>query len=229
MAVALVTCLTRQDEVAARYEVTGVDVSHYQGAIDWDALAADGHEFAFIKATEGRGFRDKAFFVNWTQAGRTGLRRGAYHFFRPEVSVAEQASNFFRTVDLRPGDLPPVLDVEDAGYLASAELVRRVRQLAEALRTHYGVRPIIYTGQHFYNRYLAGQIDAYPLWLARYHNDEPVTVCGRPFDFWQYSDRGRLPGVTGRVDVNVFTGSYLELVQLCVPPPPGARGHLAQQ
>lgn len=216
--VLLAACQTDGLDVAARYEVTGVDVSHYQGVIDWEALAADGHDFAFIKATEGKELRDEAFAANWTLAARTGMRRGAYHFFRPEVSVDAQALNFFATVDLQPGDLPPVIDVERLGKLSAAQLVSRVKQLAQMLEIHYGVKPIIYTGQHFYNRFLAGQFDEFPLWLARYDHAEPVTVCGRTYNFWQYTDAGELPGVVGKIDRNVFFGSHLDLALLCVPP-----------
>lgn len=208
--------------VADRYEVSGIDVSHYQGAIEWDELAADGHDFAFIKATEGKELKDKAFFVNWTLAGKTGMRRGAYHFFRPEVKAEQQARNFFAAVQLVPGDLPPVIDVENRGKLSAKQLVTRVTRLAEMMEIHYGVKPILYTGQNFYNRFLAGQFDDYPLWLARYDVDEPVTVCGRPYTFWQYTDRGRLPGIHGNVDRNVFMGSHLDLAMLCLPPSPGA-------
>ena len=218
----MTSCLPDWPNSTDRYEVVGVDVSHYQGAIDWDELAADGHDFAFIKATEGKELKDKAFFANWTLAGKTGMRRGAYHFFRPEIKAEQQARNYFAAVQLAPGDLPPVIDVEDLGKLSAKQLVSRVTRLAEMMEIRYGVKPIIYTGQNFYNRYLAGQFDDYPLWLARYDADEPVTVCGREYHFWQYTDRGKLPGIHGRVDQNVFLGTHLDLVMLCLPPSPGA-------
>lgn len=91
------------------------------------------------------------------------------------------------------------------------------------LEGRYGVKPIIYTGQNFYNRFLAGQFDDQPLWLARYNSAEPVTVCGRDFEFWQYTDKGKLPGINGRVDRNVFIGTHLDLTMLCIPSPPAGR------
>ncbi|MEM9525971.1 MAG: GH25 family lysozyme [Bacteroidota bacterium] len=223
----LTACLPDRPDAADRYAVTGVDVSHYQGVIDWKALAADGHAFAFIKATEGKQLKDVAFAANWVEAGRTGMRRGAYHFFRPEVAPATQAKNFFSTVTLHPGDLPPVLDVEDRGRLSPAQLVVAVKKWATLAEATYGVRPIIYTGQNFYNRFLAGQLDEYPLWLARYDYDEPITVCGRGYSFWQYTDRGRLPGVVGNIDRNVFLGEYLDLALLCIPAPAAGQEDLA--
>ncbi|WP_253932177.1 glycoside hydrolase family 25 protein [Lewinella sp. W8] len=200
------------------FEVRGVDVSHYQGVIDWEALAKDNHHFSFIKATEGRELRDKAFAANWSSAGQWGFCRGAYHFFRPEVPASIQARHFFDVVELEVGDLPPVLDVEERGRLSPADLVTSVKQWLKMAELHYGVKPILYTGQNFYNRYLAGQFDEYPLWIARYDAEEPVTVCGRDYQFWQYTDEGQLPGVVGDVDRNVFYGTRIDLALLCIPP-----------
>lgn len=204
-------------DASRRYTVIGVDVSRYQGVIDWERLAADGHHFAFIKATEGGDHRDVSFIANWAESGRVNLRRGAYHFFSPYVDPDYQLSNYTNLVKLKPGDLPPVLDVEEIGRLTSKKLVERVNRWLSLAEAHYGVKPILYSGQNFYNRHLAGQFDDYPLWLARYGNEEPVTICGRSFDFWQYTDRGHLPGVVGDIDRNVFLGTSLELAALCVP------------
>ncbi|MEM6772879.1 MAG: GH25 family lysozyme, partial [Bacteroidota bacterium] len=198
------------------------------GKINWAKLAADGHDFVFIKASEGRELQDDFFRSNWEQAGKYGLRRGAYHFFRPEVSPAKQAGNYFDQVNLEPGDLPPVLDVEDRGKLSPQELVVAIKTWADMMENRYGVKPIIYTGQNFYNRYLAGQLNAYPLWLARYDQEEPVTVCGRSYRFWQYTDAGRLPGIKGDVDRNVFFGTHLDLALLCIPPPAKKTDDLAR-
>ncbi|MGB3800509.1 MAG: GH25 family lysozyme [Lewinella sp.] len=206
-------------EVADRFDVKGLDVSRYQGVVDWDQVADEGQHFTFIKASEGREHRDVAFQANWTGAGRAGLRRGAYHYLLPHVSVEEQLSNYIDLVKLEPGDLPPVLDVEYIGRLSSPELVDHVRQWLQLAEAHYGVKPILYTGLNFYNRYLAGQFDAYPLWLARYDSRDPVTICGRPYQFWQYTDQARIPGIVGNVDRNVFSGTLSDLKAICVPQP----------
>lgn len=214
----LTSCLPESD-IDHRYAVKGLDVSHYQGEINWKKVADAGHDFVFIKATEGLELQDDYFAKNWLAAGKHGLRRGAYHFFRPSVSAAKQAGNFFDMVSLLPGDLPPVLDVEHRGNLSPSELIRSVKTWATMVEKRYGVKPIIYTGQNFYNRFLAGQLDEYPMWLARYDAEEPVTVCGRTYNFWQYTDTGQLPGIKGNVDRNVFFGSHLDLALLCIPPP----------
>lgn len=204
---------------AARYAVRGLDISHYQGVIDWTTLDAAAYDFIFIKASEGASLQDSLFAYNWSAARARGLRRGAYHFFRPEVSPSVQAANFFNRVDLLPGDLPPVLDVEDRGNLSPEELVAAVTDLGNILRDRYGVWPILYTGQHFYNRFFAGHFTHYPLWLARYDTREPVTVCGRDYQFWQYSCRGKVAGIAGPVDENIFTGRLLDLSLLCLSGP----------
>ena len=208
-----------REDVSARYAVSGFDVSRYQGVVNWDSVAATGQQFVFIKASEGWNHRDRAFRANWTEAGRAGIRRGAYHFFLPHTSVERQLSNFIDLVKLQPGDLPPVLDVEHRGDLSGPELVAHVRQWLELAEDHYGVKPILYTGLNFYNRNLAGQFNEYPLWLARYDDREPVTVCGRPYQFWQYTNEAAAPGIVGAVDHNVFTGTLAQLDALCVPFP----------
>ncbi len=211
-------CACGREDVGERYAVRGIDVSRYQGVIDWDSVAVN-HEFAFIKASEGWNHRDLAFRANWMEAGRAGLRRGAYHYFLPHTSIERQLSNYIDLVKLEPGDLAPVLDVEDIGSLTGPELVDHVRQWLYLAEAHYGIKPIIYTGLNFYNRHLAGQFDDYPLWLARYDDREPVTVCGRPYQFWQYTNRSQQPGVVGKVDRNVFLGTEAQLASLCLPLP----------
>ena len=131
-----------------RYPVRGVDVSAHQGVIDWPMLAAQGVEFAFIKATEGSGFTDARFSFNVLQARNAGLRVGAYHFFSFESSGDAQADNFIAVVEPFAGMLPPVVDLEYyAGFFddpPAAEPVRaELDALLERLRAHYGVQPIL--------------------------------------------------------------------------------------
>ncbi len=219
-------CGCAREDVGQRYEIVGIDVSRYQGVVNWDSVAAT-QDFAFIKASEGWNHRDLAFRANWMEAGRAGLRRGAYHYFLPHTSIERQLSNYIDLVKLEPGDLAPVLDVEDLGDLTGPELVEHVRQWLHLAEAHYGIKPILYTGLNFYNRHLAGQFDDYPLWLARYDDREPVTICGRPYQFWQYTNRAQQPGVVGRVDRNVFLGTVAQLESLCLPYPAHLHDSLA--
>ncbi len=200
------------------YEIHGIDVSHYQSRIDWEAIASQSIDFAFVKATEGATFKDSLYLRNWSSLKQHGIRRGAYHFFRPEVPPGIQARHFAQTVHLDSGDLPPVLDVEVIGTLPKMELVRRIQIWLEMVESHFGIKPIIYTNLHFYNRNLAGYFNGYPLWIARYHGKEPILACGTDWHFWQYGEHGRLAGIKGSVDFNVFRGSANELDALCIPP-----------
>jgi lysozyme len=150
------------------YFIHGIDVSHHQGKISWShvkQMNADGIRigFAFIKATEGENWTDRQFKRNWSEAGKHRIPRGAYHFFIPGKSGIEQANRFIKTVKLKAGDLPPVLDVEEA-YGASEETVRLgVSQWLARVESKYNVRPIIYTNPSFYRKYLENFFDVSPV------------------------------------------------------------------
>jgi lysozyme len=198
--------------------VTGIDVSRYQAQINWTKVADTGLDFAFVKATEGGDHQDELFSTNWNALELSGIRRGAYHFYRPAVNPKLQAENFFTTVGhLTAGDLPPVLDVETRGKTPSSEFVDDIKTWLLLAEARYGAKPILYTGQNFYNRFLAGHFPDYPVWIARYKKETPSLADGRAFQFWQFSDKGKLPGIDGHVDVNVFTGTALELAILSIP------------
>lgn len=193
----------------------GIDVSHHQKRIDWHTVVAQNDlHFAFVKATEGRDFRDSLFAENWEMLHQMGIRRGAYHFFRPNRRGSEQAQHFLQTVELRPGDLAPVLDLETTDRMPVAIVLREARAWLEAVEQALNVRPIIYTNQNFYERHLAGVFDNYPLWIARYSENAPqLSTAG--WDFWQFSEKGRVSGITPRVDLNLFRGTPEMLDRLC--------------
>ncbi len=201
-----------------KYEVHGIDVSHYQSFIDWDRVAAQGVDFAFMKATEGQMMVDTLFVENWEQSKTTGLKRGAYHFYRPTVSAEMQARHFMQAVNLDYGDLPPVLDVEVLDGVSKAKLLVGIRTWLYLTEIHYGVKPILYSNLKFYNKYLAGHFTDYPIWVARYSNRLPRLACGTDWEFWQYGNRGRIEGIEGHVDFNVFHGTMAELESLCLQP-----------
>ena len=202
-----------------QFEVHGIDVSHYQSLINWDSVRAGGIHFAFVKATEGIRMVDTLFCHNWGEMERVGLYRGAYHFFRPTLSAELQAENFLRAVDMENGDLPPVLDVEVLDGVSRVQLITGVRTWLYLLEIRYNTKPVLYTNLNFYNKYLAGHFNDYPIWIARYSPREPRLACGRDWQFWQYGNQGRLSGIEGDVDFNVFNGSLTELERLCLFPP----------
>lgn len=196
----------------SKYPVRGVDVSHYQGEIDWQILSQEGIQFAYIKATEGSGHVDVKFEQNWQAAKRTELLIGAYHFFSFDSPGATQAENFKDTVDSIPNMLPPVVDVE---YYADkkvnppdAAAVRQELQIMlNELQLHYGLTPVIYSTEEVWETYLQGYFDEYPLWIRNVFTTPKID---RNWAFWQYTNRARLKGYSGQeqyIDVNVFHGT----------------------
>lgn len=205
-------------DIPTNFMIHGIDVSKYQQRINWEAVRdmTDNDVrigFVFIKATEGLGNMDQQFRRNWKLAGEAGLPRGAYHFFLAPKSGAEQAENFIRRVDLQPGDLPPVLDVEQTYGVSNAKLQFEVKMFLDRLEAHYGVKPIIYTNVDFYNRHLKGDFDEYPLWVAHYLQKNRPRIA-RNWAFWQYSETGRVNGIRGKVDFNVFNGDSTDFRDL---------------
>ena len=204
------------------YEIHGIDISHYQGEIDWDELHADGMidfcpiRFVVIKATEGADRNDDMFEYNFSQAKEHGFVRGAYHFWSIYSSGAEQAQHFINSVTLEQGDLPPVLDVEHKAKDQTEDAFKKdILRWLNAVEDHYGVRPIIYTYHKFKTRHLSDTIfDHYPYWIAHYYVDS-VEYKG-PWKFWQHTDCGRLPGIEGYVDFNVYNGSYNDLQRMTI-------------
>ncbi|RSK42607.1 glycoside hydrolase family 25 protein [Hymenobacter perfusus] len=201
----------------AGYSVHGIDVSAYQGKIDWPLVASHRVRFAFIKATEGVTLRDNRFQRNWRGAQRAGVYRGAYHYFQPNYDATRQANLFTRTVPLAPGDLPPVLDVEHAEFHDVAQMRRGVATWLRLVERHYGVRPILYSNYSFYQRHLAGHFDKYPLWLAHYEVSQP-RLPREKWLIWQHSDEAYVPGIRGTVDFNVFQGNFQRLLAMRIPP-----------
>lgn len=197
------------------YTIRGIDVSHYQERINWYRLCrtnmgTDPVSFVIIKATEGISLKDSYFDENFSQARANGFVRGAYHFMTPDVTAKEQAQFFISCVNLVPGDLPPVLDIEDERkWLASgknkADIQCMAKEWLDAVEQHYGVKPIVYSGYRFRRDILdAPCFDAYPFWMAHYYVSQPATDI--TWSFWQHTDCGKLDGIRGPVDCNVFNG-----------------------
>ena len=203
----------------AGYKVHGIDISHYQGEVEWEKLAQTRQgqfpvRFIFMKATEGGDFSDKKFVANFDSAKVHGFIRGAYHFYNPKTDANRQADFFINSVKLEPGDLPPVLDIERKG--------KNVKKLQDDLKiwlrkveSHYGVKPIIYASYKFKTKYLNDSVfDSYPYWIAHYYVDS-VKYQG-DWKFWQHTDVGTLPGIDEEVDLNVFNGSLSEMKELLI-------------
>ena len=205
------------------YEVRGIDISHYQERVNWEKLrnASIGDapvSFVFIKATEGEKLFDDNFNRNFANAKRNDLIRGAYHFFVPGVNPKKQAEFYLNIAQLEPGDLPPVLDIEKKGDLTPQQLRRDVKIWLDLVEKEYGVKPIHYTGYKFKVDYLnTSEFDAYPYWIAHYYVGE-LAYKGK-WTFWQHTDCGKVSGIKGFVDCNIFNGTFEDLQQLTLPEP----------
>lgn len=203
------------------YEIQGVDISHYQGKINWKSLrSAQANKsplrFVIIKATEGSTKVDNKFDRNFKQSRENGFIRGAYHFWSNTSSAQSQARFFIKKVCLEKGDLPPVLDVETAPKdVDIADFQSKIISWLTIVENAYGCKPILYTNHKFREKYLSDPIfDLYPYWIAHYYVDE-LAYKG-DWKFWQYTDVGQLPGIKGYVDMNVYNGSFYDLQQLCL-------------
>lgn len=204
------------------HPVHGIDVSKYQGTIDWQQVRAAGVSFAFIKATEGGDLLDSRFRENWEGARRAGIPRGAYHFTYWCRPMAEQIEWFKRNVPVEPDALPPVLDVE--WNFQSPTCPRRVpvplaqakmREFLHAMERHYGKKPIIYADIKFHREVLAnGEFAEYPFWVRSVAAVPHERYPGRRWAFWQITATGRVAGISTPVDRNVFAGSHHQWQQL---------------
>lgn len=207
-------------DIPESYEIHGIDVSKYQSFIDWPSVKEMRVNnvqirFAFIKATEGLGNVDKQFKRNWKKAAEAGVTRGAYHFFLCTKSGKTQAANFIHNVALKPGDLPPVLDIEQLYGVKPEKMRKEVQDWLTVVEDYYKVKPIIYTYVNFYSRFLKDQFDDYPLWAAHYLEKDRPRIT-RSWIFWQHNERGRVNGITKPVDFNVFNGDTNDFENLLV-------------
>lgn len=202
-----------------RFPIRGLDISHHQGKIDWEALRAEKLHFIYIKATEGGDHKDRRFKTNWEHAARIGLLRGAYHFFTFCKEGKTQAQNFIDTVPVEKIMLPPVIDIEYAGNCkarpAKAALLREVHAFATEVRRVYRRAPVLYVTEEIYADYLQDEVGIYPLWFRDIYF-EP-NADGMQWLFWQYANRGRVKGINGPVDLNVFNGSETGFKRLLTP------------
>ena len=199
-----------QIAIPGGYQIHGIDVSKYQSIINWKEVKdmnAQGIKigFAFIKATEGVGNVDNQFRRNWLKAEEQNICKGAYHFFIAGKSGRRQAANFIEMVNLKKGDLPPVLDIEKAYGVSAIEIKKEITDWLGVVEKYYSVKPVIYTNIDFYSKYLQDNFDDYPIWIAHYL--QPVKPrIDHKWTFWQHSESGRVNGIKAPVDFNVFSG-----------------------
>jgi lysozyme len=192
----------------------GLDVSEFQGKIDWTLVETieEKHplEFVFIRATAGNDRVDGQFEENWLGAKNRKIIRGAYHYYRPNENSLEQAHLFIKTVQLKKGDLPPVLDIEKLPKGQSLDSLKiGLRRWLNAVEAHYKVKPIIYTGEKYYDDFLKEDFSDYLFWIANYNFYREK--IGEDWLFWQFTEKASVPGIKGNVDVNIFNGDVEQL------------------
>jgi lysozyme len=201
----------------------GIDVSHFQGSIDWSKVAAQDIAFAYAKASEGNTVTDPCFVANYQGIKAAGMRRGAYHFLHANVAAADQVKHFLSLLGpVQPGDLPPMLDVETACGMECAAIASCALDWLNQVREALSCTPLIYSSRGFWNENLAGSaaLAAFPLWIAEYTSAAaPALPTGvSNYLIWQHSQSGTVAGIAGAVDLDVFNGSPAALAQMAAAP-----------
>jgi len=207
--------------IPTNYKIHGIDVSSYQGKIDWQRVKNMRQDsvhisFAFIKATEGVLLVDPYFQRNWREGQKAGIACGAYHYFRPKLSGKWQARFFLQNVKMQKGNLPMVVDIEELDGVQPAKMRERLKDFLSQIEIKTKVKPIIYSGLSFYQDYLLSYFDDYTLWIAHYYQPQLIVGSTINWKFWQHSDKAKVNGINYVVDFDVFNGDSLAFKKLLV-------------
>ncbi len=207
--------------VCAADTVDGIDVSKWQGTIDWAAVAGDGIRFAIIRTNHGLGDIDEEFDRNWAEARANGVIRGAYQYYLPGEDPIEQAELLLDMMGpLEPGDLPPTIDVEESAAVSPDDYAAGVRLWSDRVEAALGRKPMIYTGKYFWNGNVASpDFTDNPLWVAQWNVDCPdLPTPWATWTFHQTTSTGTVAGISARVDTDVFNGTYQALLAFAAAP-----------
>ena len=214
----------------------GIDILFHMGEVDWPLVKSAGTDFVFIRATQGETFVDPFFENYWAGAKAAGILRGAYLYFDPDLDPVRQVDSFIQVFEGQnyDGELPPVLDIEDAGTQSNEELLAKLKTALTELEQVTGRQPILYSGTYFIRDRLVDRngeypdwLTTYPLWVANYLTDgtniqteQPILPGGwqTGWLFWQYTDQGTVNGISTRVDLNFFNGTTAELQKFLETP-----------
>ncbi|HEY8076250.1 MAG TPA: GH25 family lysozyme [Labilithrix sp.] len=208
---------------AGAHTLHGLDVSAYQGTVNWSKVKASGRTFAFARVSDGLTHHDAQFARNWRLIKQRGLVRGAYQFFRPSEGPIAQADAMLRAIHnaggLHPGDLPPVLDLEVTDGEPHHVVVARAKEWLAHVHAKIGRKPVVYTAA-FMSGVIGSSLDAYPLWVANFGATCPTMPSGwSSWHFFQNHDDGHVTGVAGAVDTDVFDGTHANLLAMTLPKP----------
>jgi lysozyme len=195
------------------YPIQGIDISHYQGKINWQQLKQENLDFVIIKATEGNDFVDHKFTENADSAIAHGYKVGAYHFYRLCRDGKKQAQHFINTTQQFALAIPPTVDLEFGGNCkgnqTKSQILRQIGEYLDTLESVYGTPPIIYATAEFYNEYIAGHFQRNPIWIRDIFR-KPELKDKRDWKIWQFANRGRLKGISTYIDINAFSGKTIE-------------------
>lgn len=191
-------------------KAVGIDVSHYQGKIKWNEVKLVENKFpvkfVFIRASIGNDKVDVRFKENWEGAKKQNFILGAYHYYRPNENSITQAKLFIKTVKLQNGDFPPVLDIEKLPKEQSIDSLKiGLKRWLDLVDAHYKVKPIIYTTERYYNDFLKEEFRDYTFWVANYNFF--IENLKDDWLFWQFTEKGQINGINGKVDINIYNGS----------------------
>lgn len=205
-----------------KYYVKGIDVSHHNPILNWNALLDKNITFAYIKSTEGTSHEDRNYIYNYDLARKTNIKVGSYHFYTFALSGKEQAQHFLKTAKFNTGDLLPAIDVEhspsniynkDKNYIKL--VIEELKVMENELYEHFGIHPVIYTNKDCYKLYIKGNFPKNLIWMCDLHNEPSDDM--ENWRIWQFSHKGELPGVDGHIDLNYYRSSFEEFKELLLP------------
>ena len=196
--------------------IFGIDLSSYSGDVNWKSVRANENvKYVIVRATMGTDRLDYQFNAHWKELIKLGFVRGAYHYYRPGENLEQQFENYRKSVDLRKGDMRPILDIENSGDLTRNQVHAIVSQWRTLCRRQWGINPIVYTYMNFYKHNLINEVDPADLWLASYTKNS-LKKSGLACTVHQFSDAIAIKGLRERVDGNMFFGDSADFQQLCL-------------
>jgi lysozyme len=195
--------------------IFGIDISHYNGTIDWEQIKASKFpiQFVFIRSSMGKNGVDKQFNLNYSKAKESGYLVGVYHYYRPNENSTQQFNHFNSVYSYKKGDLPPVLDIEEMGKNGEENLRKGLLNFLQLIEKNWGIKPIIYSGRTFYFSYIKDYFNNYPLWIAAYSGEQRVNLIH--WEFYQFTEQLQIKGIQSAMDGNYYKGNLQDLKKMC--------------
>ena len=193
-----------------KYPITGIDISEHTGKIDFDLILKQNIDFIYLKATEGATYLDPKFNTNYSNAFKTKIPLGFYHFFRFNKDGGIQANNFLNNIKGKKTSLPLVIDVEEWGNTSSkpkAEVITHISKFIKIVESKTGSKVMIYSNESSYKKYIKNYFDSNDIWICSFSKKPNID---KNWTIWQHSHKGKFNGANGWVDINTFNGNREE-------------------